>query len=155
MSKRSNVPFTETVTLTVRVNKVIPFAGWEVNELYSRMTEALDLRELLSSPQRDTLLVERGEVRSLGRPPNVRLRPSLRFTPIHDLGPSISWVLILQLQRFYAYGLIYGLIILALSGTGVWDMDQWVVWFMSNLSHCTWTGTGADTYCPALFWFWS
>ena len=25
--------------------------------------------------------------------------------------------------------------------------------FMLNLSHCTWTGTGPDTYCPPLFWF--
>ena len=31
-------------------------------------------------------------------------------------------------------------------------MDEWVVWFCLEPSHFTWTGTGADIYCPPLFW---
>ena len=65
------------------------FARWEVDELHSWVTETLDLREFLSSPKRDTLLMERGKVRSLWWPTNVCLRPSLRFTTLHDSEQSI------------------------------------------------------------------
>ena len=36
----------------------------------------------------------------------------------------------------------------------LWDRDRMngLYGFMSKLSHCIWTWTGANTYCPRLFW---
>ena len=68
----------EKKRLSRQSGATIPFAGREVDELNPVVGETHDLLEVLAAPQRDAALVERREVRALGRPADVRLRPHLK-----------------------------------------------------------------------------
>lgn len=55
----------------------LPFTWREVDEGHALMAEPLNLLELLAAPQRNTTLVEGGQIGAFRRPAHVRLGPAL------------------------------------------------------------------------------
>ncbi len=60
------------------LKKFQPFTWWEINKLYSWMTESLNLLEFFSSPESNTFLVKGRQEWPLRRPSNICLSPSLK-----------------------------------------------------------------------------
>lgn len=64
---------------TAKRHSWLPFTWREVDEGNTLMAEPLNLLELLAAPQRNTTLVEGGQIGAFRRPAHVRLCPALHW----------------------------------------------------------------------------
>lgn len=130
---------------TVKKHSWLPFTWWEVNEGHTLMAEPLNLLELLAAPQRNTTLVEGGQIGAFRRPAHVRLGPALHWDTKDVISRTSKPQRVNYINMTLRFSVISDLRLSLLIWLGPWHRYwKWPSSLQLHRSHCT----GHDSRSP-------